>query len=64
MNILNEIYQFLFVSSITFMTYIVINLFIKIYGRFKLNNNTKFTLTKEEKISLWVSIAIFFTYLI
>jgi hypothetical protein len=64
MTILTEIYQFLFISSIIFMVYILGDLAIKMYGRFKLKADTRFVLTKIEKVLLWASIAVFFTYLI
>ena len=64
MNIFAEIYKFLFISSIIFMVYILSDLTIKVYGRFKLNKDTKFILTSVEKIILWISLAIFFSYLI
>ena len=63
MNVLTEIYQFLFISSIIFMIYIVGDLAIKVYGRFKLNKETRFILTKFEKVALWISLALFFSYL-
>jgi hypothetical protein len=63
MNILTEIYQFLFISSIIFMIYIFSDLVIKMYGRFKLDKETQFVLTISEKIILWISLGIFFTYL-
>jgi hypothetical protein len=63
MNILTEIYQFLFISSIIFMIYIFGDLVIKMYGRFKLDKETQFVLTISEKIILWISLGIFFTYL-
>ena len=64
MNIFAEIYKFFFISSIIFMVYILSNLIIKIYGRFKLNKDTKFILTSVEKIILWISLSIFFSYII
>jgi len=63
MDILTDIYQFFFVSSITFMVYIVFGFILKVYGRFKLKQDTKFVLTKFEKIALWISVAFFFTYI-
>jgi len=63
MNLITELYQFLFISSIIFIIYIFGDLNIKMYGRFKLKNETKFILTKFNKITLWISLAIFFTYL-
>jgi hypothetical protein len=59
-----EIYQLLFISSITFILYVLGDLSIKVYGRFKLNKNTKFQLTSFEKVVLWLSIGVFFSYLL
>jgi len=64
MGILTEIYQFLFLSSIIFIVYVVGDLAIKMYGRFKLKTETRFSLSVWEKLILWASIGIFFTYLI
>jgi hypothetical protein len=64
MNLLTEIYQFLFISSIIFILYIIGDLVIKMYGRFKLNKDTRFILTPFEKVALWISLALFFSYLI
>jgi len=63
-NFFLEIYKFLFISSIIFMIYILFDLGIKIYGRFKIGRTTKFVLTINEKIILWLSITIFLSYLI
>lgn len=46
------------------MIYILGNLFIKIYGKFKLGENVTFVLTAFEKLALWISLAIFFSYII
>ncbi len=64
MKTLAEMYQFLFISSIIFMIYIVSNLVIKIYGRFKLQEDIVFKISNIEKIILWISLGIFLTYLI
>ena len=64
MNILTEIYQFLFISSIIFMVYILGDLAVKMYGRFKLSKETRFILTTFEKVALWISLAVFLSYLI
>ena len=66
MTILAEkIYQFLFISSIIFIIYILGGLIIKVYGRFALKQeNVTFVLTNAEKMMLWVSIAMFFTYIL
>jgi hypothetical protein len=63
-EVLSEIYQALFISSIIFMVYILGDLIIKMYGRFKLNKETRFTLTNFEKFMLLISLTIFFSYLI
>lgn len=63
MTIITEIYQFLFIFSIIFIIYIISDLIVKMYGRFKLKTDTRFLLSKPEKILLWISIATFFSYL-
>ena len=63
MNVITEIYQFLFISSIIFMVYVLGDLAIKMYGRFKLKTEARFKLTNIEKIIFWLSLAMFFTYL-
>jgi hypothetical protein len=50
MNIIAELYQFLFISSIVFMIYIFSDLIMKTIGRFKLKNKTQFILTKLDKV--------------
>jgi len=64
MTFATEIYQFLFISSIVFIIYVLGNLIIKTYGRFKLKNETRFELNKTERILLWISVATFFSYII
>jgi len=64
MDIITDIYQFLFISSIIFMVYVFGNFIIKMYGRFRVKKETRFVLTKSEKIALWVSVAYFFTYIL
>jgi hypothetical protein len=65
MNILAEIFQFLFISSIIFIIYVLGGFIVKTYGRFALKQeNVTFVLSKAEKIILWISLAIFFTYII
>ena len=60
-----KIYQFLFISSIIFIIYILGDLIIKVYGRFALKQeNVTFLLSNTEKIMLWASIAMFFTYIL
>jgi len=64
MNIITELYQFLFISSIIYILYVLGDLGIKMYGRFKLNTEARFKLTTGKKIIFWLSLAIFFTYII
>jgi len=63
MNIIDETYRFLFISSIIFMVYVLGGLAIKMYGRFKLKTEARFKLTNSEKIIFWVSLAMFFTFI-
>lgn len=60
----NEIYTIIFVMSIIYILYNLSDFLIKFYSRVKLGKDTTYTTTKLEKIMLWVSIAIFFTYII
>lgn len=64
MEVINELHQYLFVLSFIFILKVFGDLMLKIYGRFKLREDTKFVLTKNEKLLLWVSLAMFVTYLI
>jgi hypothetical protein len=64
MDLVTEIYQFLFISSIIFVVYILGNLALKMYGRFILSEDVTFELNTFEKIMLWISIALFFSYII
>ena len=64
-EILTELYQLLFISSLVYLLYIITGLAVKAYGFFKLKNeDVKYTLTNKEKIILWISISIFLSYLI
>jgi len=63
-ELITEIYQFLFISSIIFMLYVIGDLSVKMYGRFKLKENTRFQLTSFEKVALWLSIGLFISYLV
>jgi hypothetical protein len=64
MAVLTEIYQFLFISSIIFIIYVIGDLVIKMYGRFALKTDARFKLSIGEKLIFWASLAIFFTYII
>jgi hypothetical protein len=46
------------------MIYILGDLIVKMYGRFKLNKETRFKLTNFEKVMLLVSLTVFLSYLI
>ena len=61
MEILNELVEFWLVTSIIYIIYVLFNFSIKIYGRFKLNNDTKFNLNKIEKIMLLISLSTIFS---
>jgi hypothetical protein len=62
-KLFDNFYQLLFIGSIVYIINILFSLYIKIYGRFKLNKETTFVLSSQEKLLLWISISIFFSYL-
>jgi len=62
--ILIELYQILFIASIIFIIYIFCDLIIKIISRFRFDKETRFVLNKFEKIALWISLTILFSYII
>jgi len=64
MDIIAEIYQFLFISSIVFIVYVLGDLAMKTIARFAFKTETRFSLVMWEKLILWASIAMFFTYII
>lgn len=59
-----ELSQFGLIASIIYIIYVVINMGFKLYGRFRLNAETKFVMGHGEKILLLLSIAYFFTYIL
>jgi hypothetical protein len=63
MGFLIEIYKFLFVASLIYIIHIIGDLSIKAYGKFKLNKETRFILSKSERIILWFSVSTFISYL-
>lgn len=63
MEILNELYQFGFILSIIFIIFVVISFIAKLVGRFKFDNETKFTMGNVEKSILLVAISYILTYL-
>lgn len=60
---LTELSQFGLIASIIYIAYVTINMGFKMYGRFKLNAETKFVMGYGEKILLLLSITYFFTYI-
>jgi hypothetical protein len=64
MEIITEIYQFLFISSIIYIFYVLFDLSIKMYGRFVLKTDARFKIGVSGKIIFWISLGIIFTYLI
>jgi hypothetical protein len=65
MNFLTEAYQFLFISSTIFITYLFVDLVMKMIGRFVQNNeNIRFEFSNSKKILFWISMAVFLSYLI
>jgi hypothetical protein len=63
MGFIAEIYQWMFISSIIFILYVLSDLGIKMYGRFAMKAETKFKLSIAEKIIFWIAVTIFFSYL-
>ena len=64
MEILNEISQFGFIMSIIYIIFVVLNFFLKIYGRFKLGKDTVFVMSNWEKSLILFSIGYVLSYLI
>ena len=62
MSIFNAINQFLFITALLYLIYVLGDLIIKTYSRFKLKNETRFFLTQKEKLLLWLCLSIFFNY--
>ena len=63
MLIIAEIYQILFIASLIVILYVLGDVVIKSYAKFKLGVDTKFVLSNTTKIILWVAIAIVISYL-
>jgi hypothetical protein len=65
MNIFAEIYQFLFISSIIFIAYIIFDMAIKMYGRFiQKNDSIQYVLNTPQKVTFWLSVSLILSYLI
>lgn len=63
--ILFELYQLLFIASIIYIIYMIGAIGFSIYGRFILKDEkAKLPITKIQKIIMWVSIALIFSFLI
>ena len=64
MEIINELSQFGFILSIMYVIFVIINFSTKVYGRFKLGNETKFTMSNWEKSLLLVTFSYIMTFII
>lgn len=63
-NIVNELYQFIFIASTIYLLLVVSDLFMKLYGRLRFKTDIRFKQTKIEKLLFIISLSIFLTYLI
>ena len=64
MDIVKEIYQLLFISSIIFNLNILVDIGLKMYGRFILKNETiKIKYSNAKKIVWWITLTIIFGYI-
>lgn len=61
---MSELYQLLFILSIVYVFYTCGNLSMKLFARFKLEQDTKFVISENGIRMLWVSIGIILAYLI
>ena len=64
MELLKELSQFGFILSLIYMIFVIVNFFIKLYGRFKLGNDTKFTMSSWEKSFLLIAMSYILSFLI
>jgi len=62
-DILTELAQFGFIASIVFLSFITLNIFVKIFGNYKLGKNTRLNLGLTDKAVLWCSVSYILTYL-
>lgn len=62
-EIILEMYEMLFIASIVYLVFILGNFIIKFYGRIKLMHSTRIVLSTSEKIIMWLSITILFSYI-
>lgn len=63
-NIVNELYQFIFITSTIYLLLVISDLFMKLYGRLRFKTDIRFKQTKIEKLLFIISLSIFLTYLI
>ena len=64
MGFILEIYKLLFIASTIFIIYCFFDLIMKIVGRFYFKRkDIVYDITRKEKLLLWISLTIFFTYL-
>lgn len=61
---INEITQFGFILSLVYLLFVFANFFVKLYGRFKLGNETRFTMSNWEKSLLLISLSYIISFLI
>lgn len=64
MEILKELSQFGFILSIMYVIFVIANFFIKAYGRFKLGNETKFSMSNWEKSLLLITFSYIISFII
>jgi len=64
-EILLELYKLVFIGAIFYLLNTLSSFLMKAYGYFILKKeDITYTLTNIEKIILWISVSIFFAYLI
>ena len=60
-----ELYQMLFIASIIYITYMIGVIGFSAYGRFVLKDEkSKLSITRTERILMWISIVLLFSFLI
>ena len=65
MDIILELYQIIFILSTIFILSIVGRLLLRIYEKFSLRDeNAKLVFEKNERLILWISLTIFFSFLL
>ena len=63
MNLMTEICEFGFILSSIYIIFVIINFSFKLYGRFKLGNNTVLKISNWDKWILFISVSYVLTYL-